>query len=88
MQVLYGALLAPRIEPLPKESSKYLPQYGAYCAWAVANGYTASVSPYAWKIVDGKLYLNYNQSIQKRWEEDIPGNIAKADENWPKLSDK
>ncbi len=61
----------------------YAPQYGGYCAWAVAQGYTASTDPEAWKIVDGKLYLNYNKSVQSTWERDVPGNIAKGDENWP-----
>ena len=59
------------------------PRYGGYCAWAVSQGYTASSVPEAWRIVDGKLYLNYSLSVQKRWEADIPGNIAKADANWP-----
>lgn len=63
----------------------YAPRYGGYCAWAVSQGYTASGDPAAWRIVDGKLYLNYNRAIQRRWEKDIPGNIAKADANWPKV---
>ena len=63
----------------------YLPQYGGYCAWAVAGGYTAKGDPLAWKIVGGKLYLNYDQSVQKRWAKDIPGNIAKGDRNWPQV---
>ena len=63
----------------------FAPQYGGYCAWAVAKGSTAGIKPDAWKIVDGKLYLNYNAKIQKRWEEDIAGNIEKADGHWPKL---
>lgn len=67
------------------EPEKYAPQYGGYCAWAVANGYTASIDPEAWKIVDGKLYLNYDKDVQKKWSEDIPGNIAKGDANWPGL---
>lgn len=61
----------------------YAPQYGGYCSWAVAQGYTASGDPQVWKIVGGKLYLNYDQSVQAKWEKDIPGFIAKADKNWP-----
>lgn len=64
---------------------KYAPQYGGYCAWAVSEGHTAGIDPAAWKIVNGKLYLNYSLEIQKKWEGDVPGNIAKADINWPKL---
>jgi len=63
----------------------YAPQYGGYCAWAVSQGYTASTDPTAWRIVDGKLYLNYSRGVQRRWETDVPGNITKADANWPKV---
>jgi YHS domain-containing protein len=62
---------------------KYAPQYGGYCAYAVSQGRTADIDPNAWKIVDGKLYLNYDSDIQKKWQADIPGYIAKADKNWP-----
>lgn len=67
--------------------SKYAPQYGGFCAYAVSEGYTASTVPEAWKIVDGKLYLNYSRRIQRRWERDIPGYIASADANWPAVLD-
>ena len=70
------------------EPEKYLPQYGGYCAWAVANGYTAKGDPLNWKIVGGKLYLNYNAEIQSRWVKDIPGFIHKGDANWPTVLDK
>jgi len=62
---------------------KYAPQYGGYCAWAVSNGYTASVDPNAWSIVNDKLYLNYSEGVQRKWSRNISGNIAAADENWP-----
>jgi YHS domain-containing protein len=65
--------------------SRYLPQYGGYCAWAVANGYTAAGNPQNWRIVDGKLYLNYNDEIQTRWERDIPGFIRSGNVNWPSV---
>lgn len=64
---------------------KYAPQYGGYCSWAVSRGYTADIDPEAWKVVNGKLYLNYSKGVQRKWETDIPGNIAKADGNWPGL---
>ncbi len=65
--------------------SAYLPQYGGYCAWAVSQGYTASADPRNWRIVDGKLYLNYNDDVQRRWEADIPGFIRSANANWPRV---
>jgi YHS domain-containing protein len=46
------------------DPEKYAPEYGGYCAWAVANGYTAKIDPEAWTIVDDKLYLNYSKDVQ------------------------
>lgn len=68
------------------DPEKYAPQYGGYCAWAVSQGYHAKGDARFWKIVDGKLYLNYNGAVQEKWEGDIPGFIAKADEAWPDLN--
>ena len=72
-------------EAFKAEPAKYAPQYGGYCAWAVSQGYTAKGDPEAWTVHEGKLYLNYNQSVKRGWEKDIPGNVAKGDENWPKV---
>jgi hypothetical protein len=66
----------------------FAPQYGGYCAWAVSQGYTAKGDPRHWRIVEGKLYLNYDAKVQRDWEKDIPGHIAKGDRNWPKVLDK
>ena len=70
------------------DPGRYAPQYGGFCAYAVANGYKAKIEPDAFTIVDGKLYLNYDQSIQRRWRRDIPGYIQKGDRNWPEVSKK
>ncbi len=65
------------------DPARFAPQYGGYCAWAVSQGYTATIDPEAWRIVDGKLYLNYSKGVQAKWVKDIPGNIQKANANWP-----
>jgi len=68
------------------DPERFAPAYGGFCAWAVAQGYTAPIDPAAWAVFDGRLYLNYDPSIQRRWERDIPGHIARADRNWPRLA--
>lgn len=68
------------------DPEKYAPQYGGFCAFAVSRGYTADIDPNAWRIVDDKLYLNLSPGVQARWERDIPGNISRADQNWPRLA--
>lgn len=67
---------------------KYMPQYGGYCAFGLAGGYKATTSPTAWSIVDGKLYLNYNQKVQNEWSADRAEMIKKADKNWPTVKSK
>lgn len=67
------------------DPAHYAPQYGGYCAWAVSQGYTASADPLRWKIVNDKLYLNYDADVQKKWEVSVPEFIQAADKNWPKV---
>jgi YHS domain-containing protein len=71
-----------------KSPEKFAPQYGGYCAYAVSQGITADIDPKAWKIVEGKLYLNLSPGVARIWERDIPGYIVKANKNWPTLKDK
>jgi YHS domain-containing protein len=71
-----------------KNPAAYVPQYGGYCAWAVSRGYTAPGDPEVWRIVNGKLYLNYDTDVQAKWEKNIPGFIAASDRNWPSVLDK
>lgn len=67
------------------DPEKYAPQYGGHCAWAIAEkDDLAPGDPEFWAIVDDKLYLNYNGSVQKTWEQDIPGFINLGDKNWAK----
>ena len=71
-----------------KNTEKYLPAYGGYCAFGVSVNKKFVGDPEVWKIVDGTLYLNLDRNIQKIWFEDIPGNIVKAEQNWPNIKDK
>ena len=71
-----------------RDSEKYAPKYGGYCAYAVSQGTTADIDPEAWNIVDGRLYLNLSKKIRDKWSKDIPGYIKKADEKWPKILKK
>lgn len=70
------------------DPAAYVPQYGGYCAWAVSQGYTASANPTNWSVVGGKLYLNYDDGVQRTWLTDPQGFIQKADANWPSVLSK
>ncbi len=65
-----------------KNPEQYAPQYGGWCAYGWAQGYPAKIEPEAWSIVDGKLYLNYNFSIQGDWNKKQREYIKAANKNW------
>ncbi len=79
---------AEHLELFKNSPEKYAPQYGGYCAWAVGHNYTAGADPICWKIVDGKLYLNYNKEVQNDWSKDIPNLIEGGNKNWEELRKK
>lgn len=62
---------------------KYAPQYGGYCAYAMAQGAVATTVPEAWTIYEDRLYLNFSTGVRGLWRQDIPGNVSKADGYWP-----
>jgi YHS domain-containing protein len=64
---------------------KYAPKYGGFCAWAASQGYKADADPNVWKIVDGKLYVNYNVAVGKSWAAKQSEFIQAADQSWPKV---
>jgi len=74
---------AEHLELFKADPEAYAPQYGGYCAYAVAKGSTASIDPEAWDIVDGKLYLNYSKGVQQTWQADRDSYLQQSEANWP-----
>ena len=66
-----------------RSPESYAPQFGGYCAYAVANGYTAKTLPEAWHIEGGKLYLNFNLAVRDRWLAKKAEFIGAGARNWP-----
>lgn len=71
-----------RFEMNPKA---YAPRYGGYCAFDLSRGHLSSTLPETWTIHEDRLYLTHNLEIRDQWRRDIPGNIARADANWPEI---
>ena len=71
---------------------KYVPMYGGYCAYAMAQGKKAEADPETFEIRDGKLFLFYNSwgiNNLKKWKEEGPKDLkVKADANWNRLKYK
>ena len=69
------------------EPARYAPQYGGFCSWGVAQGKLFDVDPVnGWKVVEGKLYLNFNGDINATFAKDAHAFIGKAERNWPALN--
>ncbi|MEM7752565.1 MAG: YHS domain-containing (seleno)protein [Pseudomonadota bacterium] len=68
--------------------AQFAPQYDGHCAYGVSKGGKVPGNPNLWRIVDGKLYLNITKNVVGFWEEDIPGNISLAENNWTGIEPK
>ena len=66
----------------------YAPQYGGYCAYAMADGKTVKIDPEQWTIRDGKLYLNFDAGVKKKWLGKVADYVKRADERWPATLEK
>jgi hypothetical protein len=69
------------------DPAAFAPAFGGFCAFGVARGYKVDIDPEAWHIEAGVLYLNYDRGVQRQWRRDIPGHIARAVANWPRLAE-
>lgn len=67
------------------DPAHFAPQYGGYCAYAASRNAVADVDPFAWRIWNDKLYLNYSLRVRREWASDIDDNISKAGGFWPAL---
>lgn len=82
----YHFASASNLATFRQEPDRYLPAYGGYCAWAVSTKKDlAPVNIDTWQIIDGRLILNYNDGIKKRFNADPALHLRQADQNWPDL---
>lgn len=76
------------------DPDKYLPQYGGFCAWAVAGETDPSVHPWSadclgpsgdpavWEIIDGKLYFFRFEEARRNFMANPTYFIAAGDARW------
>lgn len=69
------------------DPAAFAPQYGGHCSWAMSRGILAPGDPTQFKIVNNRLYLNFNEQVHQTWLKDIDGFLAKSEANWPKVAD-
>jgi YHS domain-containing protein len=86
--VTYSFVSAENRDAFLADPARYVPAYGGFCAMAMSLGLKVDIDPNAWKIVDNRLYVQANPQAASFWEQDIPGNISKAEGFWPEVKDK
>lgn len=74
---------AENLELFRADPERWAPQYGGYCAYAMADGNLVEIDPDQFSIRDEKLYLNYSAWVSARWKLRANHYIARADANWP-----
>lgn len=91
--ILFKFLSLANLNTFNNNPEKYIPQYGGYCAYAVAvKSSKVSINPEAFIIDDDKLYLFYNAwgtNTLNLWQQENPTVLKqKADKNWQKIKFK
>jgi NTE family protein len=61
---------------------RYLPQYGGFCAFAMARGKQVKADPRVYAVINDRLYFNVNLSVHGRWQAEAGSMIEQADQNW------
>lgn len=84
---VYHFSTAENMKAFQDNPAAFAPQYGGHCAWAMSRGSLAPGDATLYKIVDGKLYLNFNKQVQQTWLSDVAGFITKADGQWVNVPD-
>jgi len=68
-----------------QDPEAFAPQFGGFCSFAASKGFTADISPHAWHVLDGKLYVFADKNVQADWVAGIDdGTLEASIENWDK----
>jgi YHS domain-containing protein len=70
------------------DPAKYAPQYHGFCTFGVAEGAKAPSNPAAFRVIDGKLYLQYSDAVTRRFDQSPAKYLQEAETNWPSVQNK
>lgn len=75
------------LQAFKKDPASFAPQFGGYCAFGIADGegHKAPTQADTWSIVEGKLYLNFNQKVKSLWIKNRDEFIKTGEENWSRV---
>jgi YHS domain-containing protein len=78
----YYLISAADLAAFKKSPSKYVPQYGGFCANGMKNRTAADIDPTVFFIANGKLYVCASPDAEREFRSNEEENIRKADQNW------
>lgn len=81
----YWFATAEHVDLFKKDPEKYLPQYGAFCGYAVSIGKLRPVDPTIYQIENGRLILQHTKEAYDLFNKDLKTSVVKADKKWPGL---
>jgi YHS domain-containing protein len=64
---------------------KYVPAFGGFCGYAASINKVSPVNIHIFQIVNGRLVLQHTPKAYALFNQDLTGNLGKADLNWPGL---
>jgi YHS domain-containing protein len=70
------------------DPARYEPQYGGWCAYAMADGDKVSIDPESFLVTDGELHLFFKSwyaDTRSKWRKDEKALATKADAAWKRL---
>ena len=70
------------LDTFKKSPSKYVPQYGGFCANGMANRQANDSDPNVFFVLKGKLYVCSSSEAAKGFQSSPQANLKKADDNW------
>jgi hypothetical protein len=70
------------------DPGKYVPGFGGFCAYGASQNHAAPVEIGTWQIVNGRLTLNYDTGVQRKFNQNQAEYLSQAEANWPGLVEK
>jgi hypothetical protein len=79
----YRFARAEHLQMFKADPVRYAPQFAGFCAVALTRGEVEEGNPEYWLVSEDKLYLFGKPIGPALFQQDIAGNLAKADQNRP-----
>ena len=64
------------------EPTKYVPQYGGFCAFGASKGQCFPIDISTWQVMNGKLYFNKSGEVRQKMDAETTKVIKEADMWW------